>query len=359
MPGSLTARYIRVNTETAFRNQVKSVSLFFGDTKLEDIFWGNMKDYQRARIAGDAPWFHRHRRPQDAKPRLLKDGTVLPPKGRISCPAKPQQVNQEMQLLKRIMTFAGCWRADDKKYFKYLQEEESDVARALTPDEQHAWLDMCRAQERWSLILWWCLVAFHTTMSTNELRGLRLGDVRLQQELIVVPWPCAKNKARKRTITIEDPDAVWALQCLLERAKDMGSIEPRHYLFPAWDPRKNVYIVERPMSGSGLKKKWQEVREATGLLKFRAYDTRHTGITRSAEDGLPVDVIMRRAGHLSDEMRDHYTQISDAAQRRWMRGGPDRGYRRPPQSSRPGDHHVDARRNLPRAMLANQMPGRW
>jgi len=206
MPGSITARYVRRNTEKAYQNQAKSVSLFFGETRLEDIGWYNMKDYQRARVAGDLP-FHRYRRPQDAKPRMLKDGSILPPLGRTPCPAKPQQVNQEMQLLKRIKLFAGCWSIEDGKWFKYLLEEQSDVARALTAEQQHLWLDMCRAQERWSLILWWSIVAFHTTMSTNELRGLRLGDVRLQQELIVVPWPCAKNKGRKRTITIDDADA--------------------------------------------------------------------------------------------------------------------------------------------------------
>ncbi len=330
LPGALTARYVRRNTEKAYKNQAKSVSLEFGSTRLVDIDHVSMREYQRKRVAGDPP-FHRFRRPQDAKPRPQKDGTVLPPLGKTPCPAKPQQVNQEMQLLKRLKAFAGCWTPKDQKMFRYLQEEESDVPRALTPEEQSTWLDMCRTQERWNLILWWSLVGFHTTMSTNEERGLRLGDVRLQQELIAVPWPCAKNRARKRTITVDDADAMWALESLVERAHALGSSEPQHYLFPAWDPRTNSYVPTAPMSGSGLKKKWQEVRDATGLLDFRPYDTRHTGITRGAEEGLPIDIIMRRAGHLSEEMRQHYTQISEAAQRRWMRGGPDRGYRRPPQ----------------------------
>ena len=354
-PGSITARYVRRNTEKAFWNQVKSVSLFYGDTKLEDIGWYNMKAYQRARVAGDPP-FLRYRRPQDAKPRTLKDGTVLPAKGKTACAAKPQQVNQEMQLVKRIKVFAGCWTADDDKWFRYLQEEKSDFVRALNAEQQHLWLDMCRARERWNLILWWCLVAFHTTMSTNELRGLRLGDVHLRQELIVVPWPCAKNKGRKRSITIDDPDAMWALEQLLERARALGSIEPQHYLFPAWNPRANIYEPTKAMSESGLKKKWQEIREATGLVDFRPYDTRHTGITRVAEEGVPIDIIMRRAGHLSEEMRQHYTQISDAAQRRWLRGGPDRGYRRPPASVRSYDPRSRREQSWAPAGFAGQIP---
>jgi integrase len=325
-PGALTARYLRLNTEKAFHSQVKSILLFFPATKLEDIGWWNMKEYQAARVAGAAPWFVRYRRPQDAKPRRLKGGQVLPPVGKTPCPAKPQQVNQEMQLLKRLKKLAGCWTAEDQRWFQYLPEEDSGEERALTPEEQALWVDMCRARERWEVILWYSLLAFHTAASTNELRGLRLGDVSLPQELIKIPWPCAKNKYRRRTITIDDPEAHWALQQLLDRAHMLGSIDPMHYLFPAWDPRANCYVPDRPMSGSGLKKKWQEVREATGLLWFTAYGTRHTAATRMAENGVPVDVIMARMGHVQEEMRQHYTHISQAAQRRWFRNTPPGGH---------------------------------
>jgi integrase len=335
-PGAVTARYVSKNTEKGYVGQLKSLSLFFGETKLEDIDWCSMRKYQEARVAGAAP-FVRYRRPQDAKPRVLKDGTMLPPKGKTPCPAKPQQVNQEMQLLKRLKKLAGCWSNEDQNWFRHLQKEETDAQRALTPEEQCLWLEMCRAKQRWALILWYCLVAFHTTASTNELRGLRLGDVHLEQEFIVIPWASAKNKYRKRTISIDDPEALWALQRLVERAHELGSVEPLHYLFPAWDPRKNAYIPEQPMSGSGLKKKWEELRAATGLTWFRPYDTRHTGATRMAEDGTPVDIIMARMGHVTEEMRQHYTHISIAAQRRWMRSRPDRGYRFQPQPVRPSD----------------------
>jgi hypothetical protein len=67
------------------------------------------------------------------------------------------------------------------------------------------------------------------------------------------------------------------------------------------------------MSVQGLKKPWQEVREATGLLQFRMYDTRHTAITRLAEGGVPVTVIMDLAGHISPRMTQHYTHVSEQA----------------------------------------------
>jgi hypothetical protein len=65
------------------------------------------------------------------------------------------------------------------------------------------------------------------------------------------------------------------------------------------------------MTGSGLKKLWQEVRIASGLKWFRLYDTRHTAITRLAEEGSSITTIMKMAGHVSVAMSEHYTHISE------------------------------------------------
>ena len=305
VPGAVSARHIRRNTERDYQTKLRSVALFFGDTRLQDIHWYSIKAYQSARIAGCEP-FIRLRQPHRKEPQ--------------ACPAKPKQVNQELTLLKQIMTRAGCWTAEDAAYFEHLQEEESDAQRSLTPEEQRRWLDTCYVNERWSLILWWSVTAFHTCMSTNELRGLRLGDVNVHQRMIRVPWSASKNRYRHRDIAIEDADTLWAIDKLLARAFDMGSKEPQHYLFPFKITRSKTCVPERPMTESGIKKLWQEVRAASGLMWFRPYDTRHTGATRMAECGIAPEIIMARMGHASDRMRRHYTHISMQAQREWLRG---------------------------------------
>ena len=64
---------------------------------------------------------------------------------------------------------------------------------------------------------------------------------------------------------------------------------------------------------------------ASGLRNFRPYDTRHTAITRLAEDPNTSPAMIRSmAGHVSQRMTDHYTHIGDrhivAAQERvWRR----------------------------------------
>jgi integrase len=54
-----------------------------------------------------------------------------------------------------------------------------------------------------------------------------------------------------------------------------------------------------------------------GLNWLRPYDLRHTAITRMAEAGVPIHVIMSFAGHMSAKMQLHYTSISMASKREW------------------------------------------
>ncbi len=304
-PGAMSsARYIKANTVKYYEAQVRSLNLFFGSMKLTDIHLGHLCSYQRDRIAGKPPFFRRlqpHR------------------KEAASCPVQAKQVNAELGTLKRILRRANAWTNEMEEFFEELLEEEQDVPRSLDPRQQTHWLECARSKERWNLIHWYSVVAFDTTASTNELRALRIGDVNLHHQMISVPWEGAKCRGRHRSISIENADCLWALEQLLYRAREIGSVHPQHYLFP-FRRGTTPYDPTRPMTQSGLKKKWEEVRDASGLDWFRPYDTRHTGITRQAEQGVPIQIVMARAGHLSPRMTQHYTHISDAAQRRWLRG---------------------------------------
>lgn len=300
------ASYVRPTTLAGYRNQLGSLSLFFGGMCLADIHWWHLKSYQETRVAGAPPFIRKRRPHEDPRP----------------CPVKPQQANQETSLLKRLKVFAGCWTPEDEKLFCPLLEEQAEVPRALSPEEQGLWLEVARAQKKWHLVYLYSLVAFDTCCSTNELRLLRLGNVNHAQWLIAVPWPAAKNRHRHREIAVEDPDTMWALNELLARAHALCGSDPvrnpTHALFPSRS-QKGAYNPLVPMSSSGLKKTWEQVRKASGLTWFRPYDTRHTAATRLAENGVPVDVIMARMGHANEQMRRHYTHISQQAQRRWLR----------------------------------------
>lgn len=315
LPGAISARYIRKNTEESYAQYIRSLELFFTGMTLGSICEENLTGYQYARLQG-APPFIRYRRPQDAKAKKV-GGILIPAKGKTSCPVKPKKINQELGLLRHLMIRANCWTGKMEECYERLQDTEDEIPRALTADEQRVWLDTSRMKAEWAVVHFYSIVAFDTCMSTDELRGLRLGDINLYQRIVTVPRKTAKNKYRARTIELVNADVLWAFEQLLNRAKDMGAMDYAHYLFP-WRVHIGHFDASKPMSESGIKVAWNAVRAQTGLKWFRQYDCRHTGISNLASAGVPISVIKARAGHISDKMSYHYTHISQASQRQWM-----------------------------------------
>ncbi len=220
-----------------------------------------------------------------------------------------------------IMRRGGCWSQEMDEFYCPFEDRPGDVPRALSPEEQRRWLDVAAFKPRWHIIHWYSVLAFDTSMSTNEMRALRLGDVNMVHRSINVPCEGAKNKYRQRSIAIQSADALWALEQLLARAKDLGATNPQHYLFPCRN-MPNPFDPTKPMTVSGIKRQWNEVRDASGLKWFRPYDTRHTALTRWAEAGVPPAVIQARAGHVNARMMSVYVHISEAIQRKWFQGTP-------------------------------------
>ena len=297
--------YIKPNTDKCYAGYIRSLTLFFGDFTLAEIGMNRIREFQRARLEGSGP-FIRPRRPHEPA---------------APCPAGPKKVNQEMQVVIRILKCVGCWTEALAARYEPLLSEETDVPRALQPQEQHHWLEVSKLKERWMIVHWYSIVAFQTTLSTNEMRGLRLGDVNLAQGVLTVPVAVAKTKRRARTVPMNTPEIRWALEKLIERARECGSVDPQHFLFPfrMRGMREGLegFDPTRPMTESGIKRVWGEVREASGLRWFRMYDTRHTAITRMSEAGIPSAVVEEYAGHVSAKMRRHYTHISEQAKRAW------------------------------------------
>jgi integrase len=330
--GHMSPRYIRRATEKDFRGGLRTLGLFFSGRKLADIKPRELTEYQHLRSRGEAPFI----RPQRCNAKELGPS-----------PVGPRVVNKELDLLIRLLKRAGCWTHLFEHTYEKLLVKESELPRALTPEEQERWLRICTLQPRWAVVYWYSLLAFDTSMSTNELRAIRLGDINLQQQVISVAPDGAKNRYRLRTIALISPEAQWAAEKLIERARSLGANSPQHYLFPFRSVR-NHFEPTLPMSETGIRKAWDEVRVAAKLPNFRPYDTRHTAITRMAEEGIRIAVIMKRAGHVSARMSDHYTHISEQAERREFDRV--RGTKKPlpPSPSAPNLMHTDIQAEIRR-----------
>jgi hypothetical protein len=221
------------------------------------------------------------------------------------------KVNKEINYLVRVMKRAGAWTAELEEGYEPLHVEELDIPKALSREHEKIWLDTAYSQEKWHVVYHYSEIAFDSTASNIEMRNLRLGDINPHSRSLNVRASTAKNKFRVRTVCL-NPSSWISMERLLARAYDLGANEPSDFLFPfcgngGWEPR-------RPMSESGLKRAWMEV-VATSGVKLTQHGCRHTALTRYAEAGTPIHVMMARAGHISPKMMRHYIAISDSAQR--------------------------------------------
>jgi integrase len=305
--GAVAARYIRKTTEHSYRQYVSSLNLFFGNLSLAHIHLGHLRQYQEARVSGSPPFVRKRRPNKNVEP--------------APCPVTPKKVNQELSILKMIMRRAGCWAQEMDDFYQPFREDQGEIQRALIPDEQRLWLDCCQLKEAWHVVGWYSVLAFETSMSTNEIRSLRVGDINLTARIINIPAAGAKNRFRQRTIPIHSADGLWAAEQLLHRASYLGARSPQHFLFPFRRPPAE-FDPTRPMTVSGIKRSWNEIRAASGLTWFRPYDTRHTAITRWAEGGIRPEIIRAMAGHVSERMMLHYVHICEAAMRKEFDGLP-------------------------------------
>jgi integrase len=280
--GSQRHRYIAPRTLKDYRQYKKPLNTFFGDLEISAIHAGYLREYQRIRAEE----------------------------------VGPNKINQEMGVVVRVIKSAGAWTQEHERFYEPLQRIESDIPKALTPDEQQLWLDAASSSEQWKLVYCYSLVGLSTCMASNEERGLEIGGTNTRDRIVNVKWHSAKNRTRMRTIPLND-EACWGMGWLLHRAKGLGATAPQHFVFPfrvnfnLWDPCKH-------MTEWAIIKKWNEVREASGLKDFSPNHLRHTACTRYAEAGMPIHVLMSYAGHISPRMQQHYIFISQQAQRFWQ-----------------------------------------
>lgn len=287
------AGYLAPRTIRDYKACAVALERFFDGLVLEQIHADHLTEYQRARAVCDKA------------------------AGNWVKPAGANRIRKEIALLIRVLRAAQLWGEAQDLSFLPLRSVESDVPRVLSPEEQHRFLHMASTRVEWQFIYWYSIVALQTTASTDEMRALRMGDIFLRDRLMQIRRAGARKRFRTRTIPLGTPEVVWALEMLIARARELGAVAPSHYLFPI-QRAKGSYDPTRPMSDSGLKKRWHAVRKAAELLWLRPHDLRHTALTRMAEAGTPIQVIVSMAGHMTLRMQEHYAAVSMAAKRDWV-----------------------------------------
>jgi integrase len=279
-----SVQYITESSEETYREYAWALDKFFHDYDLKDIHDGHLRTYQDLRARCEGNW---------------------------KKPCGQNRIHKEVGMLLRMLRTAHLWDDDLEDAFKQLPMQESELQRALSPSEQAYWLTTCLKEPDWSWIHDWSVLSLGTCASTFEVRMARLKDVNTRLWTFRVGPEASKNKFRNRTIPLESDEIRQAADNLMRRAFAFGAKRPEDYWLPfGGGSRRGDLDVTQPMTKHGIKHTWNEVRERSGFTWLRPYDMRHTAITRMAERGVPMAIIMAFAGQVSPRMQQHYTTIS-------------------------------------------------
>jgi integrase len=231
--------------------------------------------------------------------------------------AGPRTINMEVGVLRAILRKHRIW-ANIQPDVKMLRTQ-SDIGRALTPDEQHRLLTACKKSRSRSLYPA-VLLSLHTGLRNSELRLLRWRQIDLiERELTVGKSKTAGGEGRKI------PLSRLAFDVLQDWRRLFPEAAPAHFVFPTekygLDGEDGYLTGKRAASDTdptkpigSWKSAWTRAR-SEAKVQCRWHDMRHTFVSRMAESQASDATIMSLAGHLSRKMMERYSHTRAEAKR--------------------------------------------
>lgn len=265
--------YISPKTFHEYTLNIKTLSTFFGEFRLPEIDGDMVRSYQRMR--------------------QQKCG--------------PHAINHECGVLSQIRKRIGIPLVD----YQPLPLPKAERGRALSHEERERLLRIAKSNPNWEAAYLFAKIAVNTTAGPKETYTLRLRDVDLEHATIRIQPGGAKNEHRIRSIPL-NYGALLAARRAVERAHELGSKEPDHYLFPFRDRGSNVHKAhyDPTKHQTSFKTAWLALREAAQLPGFRMYDLRHHAITALLENpDISEETVEDIAGHVSRRMKKRYSHI--------------------------------------------------
>jgi integrase len=232
--------------------------------------------------------------------------------------ASPKTINLEVSALRSVLGKLQWAKILDEGRLKMLKVGKN-VGRALSEDERVRLLAACK-RSRSRALHTAVLTSLHTGLRSNELRNLRWRQVDLIGRVLTVgESKTAVGTGRKV------PLSQTALTALKEWRAQFPEAVPEHFVFPSEryglsgeagkETGKTIpYATDPTKPISSFKTAWTAARKAAGI-SCRWHDCRHTCITDLAEAGANDHTLKAIAGHVSNEMMEHYSHVRLEAKR--------------------------------------------
>jgi integrase len=280
----LATRTDRISGKTfhEYELNIRTLSKFFGQTKLDEITADQIWDYQAMR--------------------------------REQC--GPPSINHECSVLQQMLKRVGRW-ADIAPRYEALPLSKKQRGRALAPEEKERLFRVSAANPNWEAAFLFAMISVNTSTGPKETATLRLKDIDIERRVLKVQPEGAKNEHRVRPIPLND-EAFKAAKLAIARAKRLGSVNPDHYIFP-FRLRRSLFDPNRHQTT--FKGAWLRMVAAADLPGFRMYDLRHHAITALLENPhVSEETVEAIAGHISREIKKHYSHVRMDARRKAVSG---------------------------------------
>lgn len=145
-----------------------------------------------------------------------------------------------------------------------------------------------------------CLMAFHCLIRPKEITYIKVGDIDLDNQQIIITRDVAKNK-QVRYATIPDSMIKYL------RDLDLHRENPNDFMFSI-----NLRPGKERLDSRMISRYWDRLRNNLKLPKeYQFYSLRDSGIIQKIKDGIPVDEVMYQADHHSLETTNVYVRIAN------------------------------------------------
>jgi integrase len=197
------------------------------------------------------------------------------------------------------------------KAMKQIRESDAwvkDKKRALTLEEQKAFMNFLRTSPKyrhWTNIM---VVLLGTGMRIGELLALTVGDVDFENRIISITKSYQRIDRRDVITEPKTPKSnriVEMPEFLVEEIKD--------YVGTLYDLRPNDRLF--PLSKSYLYRKMEQGSKEMGLQRIRVHDLRHSHVSLLIHMGYSAVAIAERMGHESIDITFRYAHLFPTVQR--------------------------------------------
>lgn len=273
--------YLSAKTHHEYSLNLKTLSAFFGELRLQEIDADLIRAFQRAR--------------------KLKVGASA--------------INHECGVLMQIRKRIGLPITD----YQPLALPKEKVGRVLSDAERERLFRVASSNPNWEVAYCFALISVNTTAGPKEVASLRLKDIDREREQIQIPPHGAKNITRARPIPLND-EAMKGIKLAVARAKKLGSVEPDHHVFPFRRNREGLgnHVFDPTRHQTSFKSAWKKLTKTALLGGLQMYDLRRTAITDLLENPEVSDeTVEELAGHRpGSRTKKRYSHIRVAARRK-------------------------------------------